>query len=183
MKTIIGMAAVAALGLVVMTTTAHYARAQAAAAQAPAGKKAKAVKDTGEYDIYNEVIKDSTQPNAAKKFLTDLDTWTQKYAETDFKDVRMMYYVQAYAANNEAGKAIDAAKPLVDKGIDGLKEGLDNDGSILVPRRRWPPPAIRPRMSLPPARKRRSCWRTSGKPTSRRRKSRRRCRRTNGRPV
>jgi len=131
MKTIIGMAAVAALGLVVMTTTAHYARAQAAAAQAPAGKKAKAVKDTGEYDIYNEVIKDSTQPNAAKKFLTDLDTWTQKYAETDFKDVRMMYYVQAYAANNEAGKAIDAAKPLVDKGIDGLKEGLDNDGSIL----------------------------------------------------
>jgi hypothetical protein len=93
MKTIIGMAAVAALGLVVMTTTAHYARAQAAAAQAPAGKKAKAVKDTGEYDIYNEVIKDSTQPNAAKKFLTDLDTWTQKYAETDFKDVRMMYYV------------------------------------------------------------------------------------------
>jgi hypothetical protein len=132
MKTIIGIAAVAALALVVLTTTAQYARSQAAAAaQAPAAKKQKAVKDTGEYDIYNDVIKDSTQPNAAKKFLTDLDTWTQKYPDTEFKDVRMMYYAQAYAANNEAGKAIDAAKPLVDKGIDGLKDGLDADNSIL----------------------------------------------------
>ena len=132
MKTIIGMAAVAALGLVALTTTAHIARAQAAAAaQAPAGKKAKAVKDTGEYDIYNEVIKDASQPNAAKKFLTDLDTWSQKYPNTDFKDNRTMYYVQAHAANNEAGKALDAAKPLLDKGIDGLKEGLDGDGPVL----------------------------------------------------
>ena len=132
MKTIIGIAAVAALGLVVMTTTAHYASAQAAAAQPPAGKKAKAVKDTGEYDIYNEVIKDSqTNPPAPKKFLADLDTWSQKYPETDFKDVRGMYYVQGYALNNEAGKALDAAKPLVDKGVDGLKEGLDNEGFVL----------------------------------------------------
>jgi len=132
MKTIIGMAAVAALGLVGLTTTAQNARAQAAAApQAPAGKKAKAVKDTGEYDIYNEVIKDSRQPNAAKKFLTDLDTWTKKYPDTDFKDVRGMYYVQAYAANNDAGQALDAAKPLVDKGIDGLKDGLDDPGYVL----------------------------------------------------
>lgn len=135
MKTIVGTAAIAALGVVVLTTTAHYARAQAAAApaaQAPAGKKAKAVKDTGEYDIYNEVIKDSqANPPAAKKFLTDLDTWTQKYPNTDFKDRRGMYYVQAYAADNQAGKAVDAAKPLVDEGIDGLKEGLENDGYVL----------------------------------------------------
>jgi hypothetical protein len=133
-KNIIETAAVAALGMVVLTATAHFAGAQAAApaAQAPAGKKAKAVKDTGEYDIYNEVIKDSlANPPAPKKFLADLDSWTQKYPTTDFKDQRGMYYVQAYAANNEAGKAIDAAKPLVDEGIDGLKEGLDNDGSVL----------------------------------------------------
>jgi hypothetical protein len=128
----IGMAAVAALGVVAMTATAQDARAQAAAAaQAPAGKKAKAVKDTGEYDIYNEVIKDASQPNAAKKFLTDLDTWTQKYADTEFKDVRTMYYVQAYAANNDASKALDVAKTLVDKGVDGLKDGLDNEGFVL----------------------------------------------------
>lgn len=132
MKTLIGIVAVAALGLVVMTSTAQNARAQAAAAaQPPAGKKAKAVKDTGEYDIYNEVIKDSTQPNAAKKFLTDLDTWTQKYPDTEFKDVRTMYYVQAYAANADVPKALDTAKTLVDKGVDALKDGLDNDGFVL----------------------------------------------------
>jgi hypothetical protein len=132
-KTIIETAVVAALGVVALTVTAHFARAQAApAAQAPAGKKAKAVKDTGEYDIYNEVIKDSqANPPAPKKFLADLDTWTQKYPNTDFKDRRGMYYIQAYAANNEAAKAVDAAKPLVDEGIDGLKAGLENDGYVL----------------------------------------------------
>jgi hypothetical protein len=132
MKTIIGIVAGAALGVAVLATTAQNVRAQGTAAPQPAGKKpAKAVKDTGEYDIYNEVIKDSTSPNAAKKFLTDLDTWTQKYPETDFKDIRAMYYVQAYAANNDAGKAIDTARPLVDKGVDALKDGLDNDGYVL----------------------------------------------------
>jgi hypothetical protein len=133
MKTIIGTAAVAALGLVALTTTAQFARAQAAAApQAPAGKKAKAVKDTGEYDIYNEVIKDSAaNPPNGKKFLADLDSWTQKYPTTDFADRRAMYYIQAYAANNETNKALDAAKPLVDEGVDALKDGLENDGYVL----------------------------------------------------
>ncbi len=135
MKTIIGTAAAAALGVIVMTTGAHYASAQAAAApaaQAPAGKKAKAVKDAQEYDIYNEVIKDSVaNPPAPKKFLADLDSWTQKYPTTDFADRRGMYYVQAYRASGDLGKALDAAKPLVDKGIDALKDGLENDGYVL----------------------------------------------------
>jgi hypothetical protein len=135
MKTIIGTAAAAALGVIAMTTTAHYASAQAAAApaaQAPAGKKAKAVKDAQEYDIYNEVIKDSTaNPPAPKKFLSDLDSWTQKYPTTDFADRRGMYYVQAYRASGDLIKALDAAKPLVDKGIDALKEGLENDNYLL----------------------------------------------------
>ena len=135
MKTMIGIAAVAALGFVTLAATVQDASAQAAAqppaAAAPA-KKAKAVKDTGEYDIYNDVIKDSqANPPNPKKFLADLDTWTQKYPDTEFKDNRIMYYVQAYAGNNEGGKSLAAAKGLVDKGIDGLKESLDNDGTVL----------------------------------------------------
>jgi hypothetical protein len=135
MKTIIGTAAVAALGVVAMTTAAHYACAQAAAApaaQAPAGKKAKAVKDTGEYDIFNEVVKDS-QPTAnnPKKFLADLDSWTQKYPSTEFKDRRVMYYIQAYSMDNQAGKALDVAKPLIDEGLAGMKDGLDEDPYVL----------------------------------------------------
>jgi hypothetical protein len=145
------MAAVAALGIVTLATTAQDARAQAApAAQTPAppAKKAKAVKDTNEYDIYNKVIIDASpqgDPNAckgmaaaqaqqcqAKKFLTDLDTWTEKYPNTDFKDNRTMFYVQAYAANAESGKSLAAAKGLIDMGIDGLRAALDNnDGPVL----------------------------------------------------
>ena len=131
-RTWIGMAAAAALGLVVMTSTAQYASAQAAGAQPAAEKKAKAPKDTGEYDIYNEVIKDaSANPPNAKKFLTDLDNWSSKYPETDYKAVRQMYYVQAHAANNDMGKSLDSAKPLLEKGVDGLKTELDNPGLVL----------------------------------------------------
>lgn len=132
MKNLIGMAAVAALGLVALTTTAQSARAQAAAAAQPGDKKQKQVKDNQEYDLYNEVIKDA-QPGATpgKKFLTDLDAWSQKYPETDFKDIRQMYYVQGYAANNDAVKAIETAKPLLDKGIEGLRTALDTDNNVL----------------------------------------------------
>lgn len=134
MRTIIGTGAVAALGLVVLTTTAQDARAQAAAAPAAqaAGKKAKQVKDTGEYDIFNEVVKDSqANPPNAKKFLADLDTWTQKYPNTDFKDRRTVFYVQAYAADNQLGKSMDVAKPIVEEGLAGMKEGLDDDNTVL----------------------------------------------------
>ena len=130
MKNVIGMAVVAALGVVALTTTAQSARAQAAAAAQP-DKKQKQVKDNGEYELYNEVIKDANNPNAGKKFVTDLDAWAQKYPETDFKDIRQMYYVQAYATTNDAVKAIETAKPLLDKGIDGLRTALDSDNPVL----------------------------------------------------
>src|ERR1019366_6913338 len=58
------------------------ARAQAAApaqaAPAPNAPAPKAVKDQGEYDIYNEVTKDMVAKNFTK-MITDLDTWKQKY--------------------------------------------------------------------------------------------------------
>ncbi len=135
MKNIIGTAVIAALGLVSLVTTERYASAQAAAAQPPAAaqtpaKKGKQVKDTNEYDIYNEVIKDSqSNPPNGKKFLQDLDNWTAKYPDTEFKDNRQNYYVLAYRMSNELGKAVDAAKPLIDKGVDALKEGLDTTGA------------------------------------------------------
>ena len=51
--------------------------AQLAQAQAPPEKK---VKDQGEYDIYNQTLKDATNPAG---LLKDLDTWSQKYPESD----------------------------------------------------------------------------------------------------
>jgi hypothetical protein len=89
------------MGAVILTGTAQVAQAQATAAPAaqapaapaPGAPPEKKVKDQGEYDIYNQSIKDQANPAA---LLKDLDTWTQKYPETDYKDDRQYYYIAAY---------------------------------------------------------------------------------------
>jgi hypothetical protein len=104
---------------VVMAGTAQHARAQAAGGQAAAAQTAqpqKKVKDQGEYDIYNNVLKDAgaqTWP----KLLQDLDTWAQKYPESDYKDDRLYYYVQAYSGGNQPGKELDIAGQLLAKDL------------------------------------------------------------------
>lgn len=77
----------------------------------------KKVKDQGEYDIYNEVIKDIASNNFTKA-LPDLDTWKQKYPESDYKDDRDVFYLQAYAGAKQPAKALDAAGPLLNKDLD-----------------------------------------------------------------
>jgi hypothetical protein len=71
------------MGAVILTGTAQLVQAQA-----PPEKK---VKDQGEYDIYNQTLKDATNPAA---LLKDLDTWSQKYPESDYKDDRLYYYIR-----------------------------------------------------------------------------------------
>jgi hypothetical protein len=79
------MAAAGVLGAMTLTCVAQTA--------APAAKK-KEVKDQGEFEVYNQAIKDANNPS---KLLQDLDTWTQKYPESDFKDDRAYMYMQAYS--------------------------------------------------------------------------------------
>ena len=129
------MAAVAVLGAAVVLVNAHYAFAapqDATAKQDAPAKKQKQVKDNGEYDIYNEVIKDAdvNAPNY-KKLVTDLDTWAQKYPATDYKDERDAYSVQAYGGTQQPGKALDAVKGLVSGGVAGIKEKLTSAALIL----------------------------------------------------
>ena len=129
------MAAVAVLGAAVMLVNAHYAVAapqDATAKQDAPAKKQKQVKDNGEYDIYNDVIKDANPqgPNY-KKLLTDLDTWTQKYANTDYKDERDAYYVQGYGGTGLPGKALDTVKGLIAGDVPGIKEKLTSAPLIL----------------------------------------------------
>jgi len=122
------------LGAAVMLMNAHFAvaSAQDAPKQDTPAKKAKAVKDQQEYDIYNDVIKDAnpTGPNY-KKLLTDLDTWTQKYPNTDYKDERIAYYVQGYAGGGQPTKALDAVKGLIGGDLPGLKTALTSPSLIL----------------------------------------------------
>src|SRR5260370_15299537 len=113
-----GMVAAAALGAVVLTAGAQLASAQAA--------PEKKVKDQGEFDIYNQVLKD-TDP---VKQIQDLDTWTQKYPDSDYKnDDRPLLYIQAYNKAKQPAKVLELGDQLMSKGLKSL---FKNDGQILT---------------------------------------------------
>jgi len=73
----------------------------------------------GEYDPYNEVVKDINATNFAKA-LTDLDAWNQKFPDSDYQDDRRAFYVQAYAATNQPAKALDSAAGLLARDLDAV---------------------------------------------------------------
>jgi hypothetical protein len=98
------IAAVAVMGAVVLTGTAQLAQAQAA--------PEKKVKDQGEYDIYNQTLKDSSNP-AAPALLKDLDTWAQKYPDSDWKDDRLYYYITAYNGAAQPAKVLEVGSQLM----------------------------------------------------------------------
>jgi hypothetical protein len=85
--------------------------------EASAATKVKKVKDQGEYEIYNEAIKDANNP---QKEIQDLDTWTQKYPDSDYKDDRLYMYMVAYSKMNppQPAKVLEYGKQLMDKGLD-----------------------------------------------------------------
>src|SRR4051794_33045392 len=87
----------------------------AAQTAAPAAKK-KEVKDQGEFEIYNQAIKDANNP---AKLLQDLDTWGQKYPESDFKDDRAYMYMQAYSKVQppQPAKVIEYGQQLMAKDL------------------------------------------------------------------
>ena len=90
------------------------------------GQSQKNYKDHGEYELYNEVAKDFSGNNSSKA-LSDLQRWSEKYPDSEFKDDRQMLYVQAYAGANQMAKAIDAAGVVLSK--DQLPS--DNSASVL----------------------------------------------------
>ncbi len=118
-KMLTGMAAMAALGAVLMAGTTQVASAQAPAAQQAAqpgqpAAKAKVPKDQGEADIANATIVDMVGvPANWQKALTDLNTWVQKYPESDWKNDRLIYYVQAYTGVGQRDKALEYAAQLL----------------------------------------------------------------------
>jgi len=116
-KSLSGIAAVALLGAVAVLGI-EPARAQTAPAGQTPAKKGKAVKDQAEYDLYNAVLIDINNKNDFTKALTDLDTWKQKYPDSDFKDDREVYYIQAYLGAKQPGKAVDEAGILLTKDLN-----------------------------------------------------------------
>src|SRR5579863_5432316 len=71
----------------------------------------------GESDIFNQVVKDLSAPSFAKA-VTDLDTWQQKFPDSDYRDERTAFYVQSYAGSDQPEKALDAAADLLSKDLN-----------------------------------------------------------------
>jgi hypothetical protein len=101
-----------------MTAALLAAAALTGAAQS-ANAQEKKLKDQGEYDIYNEVAKDIQNKNGAKA-ITDLDTWKQKYPDSDYKNDREVFYIQAYDMAKQPDKELEVANRLMSQGLDSL---------------------------------------------------------------
>lgn len=117
------MAAVAALGAIVLAGAARQLEAQQTSTQTSA-KPEKKYKDQGEYTIFNDVVKDVNGNNFTKA-VTDLDTWAQKYPQTDFANERTYYYLRAYAGSNQPAKVLDIASQLMAKDIKATYSPFD----------------------------------------------------------
>ncbi|MGH9721997.1 MAG: hypothetical protein ACRD8O_17455 [Bryobacteraceae bacterium] len=78
-------------------------------AQALKKKEDRKVKDQGEHDVFSEVAK-TTDP---AKRLQLLDSWKQKYSDTDFKEERLVFYLTTYQALGQGVKMAEAAKELL----------------------------------------------------------------------
>ena len=74
-------------------------------AQAPK----KQAKDQVEYDLYSSILKET---NAQKK-LSLLETWKQKYPNTDFKLERNQLFLATYQQLGQAAKMVETAKEML----------------------------------------------------------------------
>jgi len=78
-------------------------------AQASQQKGQKAMKDRAEYDLY-EAIRKEADP---KKTLELLNTWKEKYPNSDYKDQRQLFYLSTYQRLGDAKRMMETAKEIL----------------------------------------------------------------------
>ena len=117
-----GIAAAAILSL--MTLSGPVAKAQDTPDKPAQDAPEKKVKDQGEYDISDAVVKDILKKDF-NQAIKDLDTWTQKYPDTDYRDDRVFEYLQAYAQATppQSAKALDTANKLMSMDLASVFKG------------------------------------------------------------
>jgi hypothetical protein len=76
--------------------------------------KPKRPRDDGEFEIYNQVVKDAADP---AKQLADLENWTRHYRNSDYDDDRSVLYMQAYSKLNHPDKVVEQGTRLISKGL------------------------------------------------------------------
>jgi hypothetical protein len=116
------------LGAVLFTGTAQQASAQAAPqpGAAAAAQSEKKPKDTAEYDLIRAVMGEAQAPATAQKAIADLNTWTQKYPQTDFADERTFWYLQAYSNANQQDKVLEYGAQLLAKDLNTVFKAQQN---------------------------------------------------------
>lgn len=82
----------------------------------------------GEREIAGEVIKDVNSNNFAKA-LANLDAWSQRYHESEYKDDRSYYYVVAHNGLQQSAKVLETAAPLVSRAGE---TSLDDPRQIIL---------------------------------------------------
>lgn len=118
LRALSGVAVVAGFAAFVIAETAPCARAQGAAAGQTTATK-RNYKDNGEYDLYSQAFKDQATP---AKQIQDLDSWAQKYPDSDYKDVRTAMLVAAYSAMNppRPGKVLEYGAQVMAKDLKAV---------------------------------------------------------------
>lgn len=112
----------AALGQTTSTSTSAQQPSgqQPAGQQSATGQTTKNYKDRGEYDLYVQV----TQATDPQKRLQLLNTWSDKYPQTDYEKERLQYYLATL--NQLAATDPNARKQLIDKAQQMLKLDPNN---------------------------------------------------------
>jgi tetratricopeptide (TPR) repeat protein len=109
LRRLTGITAVAMAGVMLGSAqTSQPASSSQAAPAAPTEKK-KQYKDQQEYTLYDAVTKEAD----ANKKLALLNTWKEKYPESDFKMDRLKIFLTTYQQLGQPGKMIDAAKEML----------------------------------------------------------------------
>lgn len=97
------------MALVGVISGAAQTSQPAAGGQAAPAEKKKQYKDQQEYTLYDSATKETD----ANKKLATLNTWKDKYPESDFKMERAMLFLDTYQKLNQYAKMVDTAKEIL----------------------------------------------------------------------
>jgi len=106
LRRLTGISAIALLS--VICGVAQDSQPAKSTPSAPEAKK-KQYKDQQEYTLYDSASKE-TDPN---KKLQILNTWKEKYPESDFKEERLKLFLDTYQKLGQAAKMVDTAKEIL----------------------------------------------------------------------
>jgi hypothetical protein len=96
-------------------TTANAGQRKGGSPAAP--PREKKFKKPGEYELASLAIEDVNNRHFAKA-LPELDAWTQKYTESDFKADRLYYYLLTYNGIEQPAKVVDTAAQLLSSELE-----------------------------------------------------------------